>query len=219
MELSHIILLEGNSHCVSIRPTFAYCPYLTITLECLTGEISEQDTELSGFVEVLYKLNDQEETRRFSFNKQDFTISQINGVYSKSICLNTGDLIKRIRIFFSYKLPEGMLMDILLKSNRAPLNVKTVNFDPCNRLDYLEIVRSMNGENFKDHLTREIHALEAPSDKGSMATFKKWVLTDKIIRLSGVGELPLTYLEEYALNWCDDYDAVKNQLGFSEIVV
>lgn len=218
MNLSHVILLEGEKHIVSITPKFFYSPYLTIQFECLTSELLRTSSELSGTIDILYTLPHGEETRRIKFGKHNFNTGKPDEC-SASFHVNTGDLVKRIRVFLTYKLAEDMLIDIKLISNKQPLNVKMSYLDLNEPLDYLEFVRSKSGENFKALLAGELRALEATSDKVSVRTFKKWALTDKIIRLTAEGDLPLYYLDTYALDWADAYDEVKKALGHEEIVV
>ncbi len=218
MHISDIVILEGNKYhtCINVKhkdPKFSNPQFLNLRFTLLDVDLTE-NSELTGQVEFVHLFpNVKKRTRRCWFDR-----SQLSKDLSYSITICTGDLLERIRITLYYDLPEVGLMEIILTEAHPPNATKTVKevLLPEYPLEFLDTIRSLNREIFLTWVERELHALEATSTKGSMETFKKWVICDRIIHLWATNEVPAKRLHWAIQNFGNEYFDYRKALGITD---
>lgn len=214
MNLNRISVMEGPKHVTGFLSDRKFPPYLRLTLNLLDIEL-DPGAQFTGSVEFIHVLpNFTRITNRINFTQKNFD----KGL-SFSCNISTGDLLDKIRISL-YNMPAGLLEKQLTDIN--PTYIDGFPRDLINPelpLEFLEAVRLLNPSNFIEWFYGELEALEAPSVKGSTEHFKKWAVTDKIIRLLGRGEIDQWYLDWCVQHLSNEYSEVKEALGIDEIVV
>lgn len=214
MKISRISILDGAKHFSGFTSDRKFPPYLKLTLNLLEIELLP-DTKFSGTVDFIHLLpGSTKRTRRFWFNQNNF-----NKKLSLSYNIYTGDLLDRIRICL-YDMPAGLLEKQLC--NIEPQYINTLHLDlfkPELQLEFLEALRTLSPVNFPQWFYQELPALEAASILGSTEHFKKWAVSDKIVRLYGRGEISPWYLDWAVQHLSNEYDDIKKLLGIEEIVV
>lgn len=152
-------------------------PVLHFKLSPLSIDFGDQ-CDFNGFLDIFYYLPDGSKSKKRSHISMKHLL---NHGYKLNIL--SGDMIERILLGLYYTVPEGALLGLELNSsfyyNGSVLLVK----DKHNPLNYLEWLRSLAPGDFETELLWALGTLEAPSDKGSMETFKKWAITHQTIRL------------------------------------
>lgn len=214
MKIERIIVLEGNKHYTGFLPGQGkFTPYLQFTIHSLTCNLNDPEFKLTGFIDFHYVFKNIPERRRIHFTHQNF----IDNSYNYNLA--SGDLLNCVRIGLHYNLPVGSLFEVgLLRTDYLQVTQragKSLN----NPIDILEYIRTLSPAKFLESLTADLHALEAPSVKGSIEHFKKWVYVDRILRLYGAGEIDKWYLDWAAQFLHHEYEEVKEVLGIAEIVV
>lgn len=209
-------VLDNTKHFTTFYPGYRhYSPYSAVRLTLLNTELKE-GMNFNGFIDLSHQLpfGFDETVRRITIHERDFRNNV--AVYRFS----TGDLVTRIRIGLFYdKLPEGTLLDqeiyAVPEEEVPPMPFACYNIP----LHFLDFVRTMPTSKFMAYLSRELDVLEATPGMDSTETFEKWAIADKILRLTGNGELHLSYLDWCAKHLFDTYADVKKELGLPEIVV
>lgn len=214
MNISRISVLDGAKHFTNFTSDRKFPPYLRLTLNLLDIEFS-LDTQFTGTVDLIHLFPDStKKTRRYWFSESDF-----NKGLSLSYNICTADLLDKIRICL-YDMPAGLLEKQLTEVEPVYTNVLHSDLlKPELQLEFMEALRVLSPANFPQWFYGELPALEASSTVGSIDHFKKWAVADKIVRLSGRGEITSWYLDWAVEHLSNEYDEIKGVLGIKEIVV
>jgi len=205
MKISKAIVLEGKKHFLGFNLD-DYPPVLHFKLSPLSIELHEK-AMFNGFLDIFFCMpNGVKKKRRHFITKRHLT----NDTFECHIL--AGDMMERMLLGLYYELPEGSLLAVDLSSSFNYLGPVIALKDQNNPLNYLEWLRSLAPGDFELELLRALDALEPPSDKGSMETFKKWAFTHQTIRLATSNQIPNTYLDWVALAFYNEYDEIQQTI-------
>jgi hypothetical protein len=142
--------------------------------------------------------------------------------------INTGDLVSEIRIgiYLRQEAPGDQFLVKSLKDLEEAEISNSINFSRLKEvisheptIDFLQKIRAMNPQNFRQLLDRDLDALEALMDKGSNRVFNLWCLVDTIVKLVSSSKLPSYYLDMAVQTYFNEYADGKEALGFNNLEI
>ena len=213
--------LYSNRKFTGFLPDPHFPSELQLDINITDIDLSDPSVEIDGRVCFTHLLpGEQKVDFNFAINKSDI----INN--SLFYTINTGDLVCKVLTVLNFKVPLGANPNIrqALKGLNArsrqnhSRQIRSSVF--CqDTLDFTQNLRALNPQDFLQFILRDLDALEAFIDKGSQQAFKKWAITDQIIRLAGCGLIPLSYVDLAVERYYIPYTKTKERLGINEILL
>ena len=220
MSINHTSTLVSNKSFCSFLPDNRYPQNLELSLSIKGGDVYENFDK--GFVDFHYRMwNGKIECKRILLSQKDF-------IFQPFRCkINTGDLIIKISIgiYLRQKAEGDQFLIKSLKDLEEGEISNSINFNRLKEvisnepnINFLQKIRAMNPQNFRQLLDRDLDALEAFMDKGSNRVFNLWCLVDTIIKLVSSSKLPSYYLDMAVQTYFNEYADGKEALGFNNLI-
>jgi len=223
MELTSNTKLFNNKKITNFLPDPRFPQGLQ--LEITVSDIDLFDPSVEITVRICFYHNlpgDESADLNFLVSKKDF----VNNTWRYTI--NTGDLIRKVYTYLEFKVPLGSnptikqeLTETRENLPKSQISLAGLIASACfdEHLDFVTNLRALNPGDFLQLISRDLEALEAAIGVGSQQTFKKWVITDQIIRLAGRGEIPHSYVDLAVSRYADAYSKCKERLGLESIIL
>jgi hypothetical protein len=214
MKIEHATQIKSNRYFSNITPKERFNEKLELSLSFREAENRNYER---GFIDLHYQLmHNKTEIKRIFINQEDLSAPF-------KLKISTGDLLIKIRVglFFKRKGSDTnldiSLIDFLEPETSNFINISLLKYLIVNgeKVEFLEKIRLMRSENFKQLLDTDLPALEALLNRASSRVFYLWAISDTIVKMASTSKIPLSYLDRAVETYYNEYHDGKVGLGLN----